>query len=220
LFESRKRVFIFTILSIAFAMAAAFLFSNYINQTKKSLGDMVSIYVAEKDIPAGSPITPEFLSTVEMPIKYASDSFIKSAEQYKNKISLVPIPKGEVLTMVMLRESSSNVPSGYRMVELRAPLAVFDGQIDNLDRVDLFSSYETEANNDPKQPKDRRITELTLKNVEVIRKTEQDGKLISIGVALKPEQAKRIIWILNYGKELRVVKSNSSLEQVGKGEGQ
>ncbi|MBP1930691.1 Flp pilus assembly protein CpaB [Ammoniphilus resinae] len=219
MFESRKRVFIFTILSIAFAMAAAFLFSNYIKQTKQSLGNMVSIHVAEKDIPAGSPITSEFLSTIEMPIKYASESFIKSAEQYKDKISLVPIPKGEVLTVAMLRDIS-NVPTDHRMVQLRAPLAVFDDQINPLDRVDLFSSYETEADNNPKQPKDRRITELTLKNVEVLQVSKQDSKIISIGVALKPEQAKRIIWILNYGKELRVVKSNSSIEQGGKGEGQ
>ncbi|RXT07835.1 Flp pilus assembly protein CpaB [Ammoniphilus sp. CFH 90114] len=208
MFESRKRVFIFTILSVSFALAAAFLFSNYMNETKRNLGELVSIYVAQKDIPAGSPIQTDMLTTMEVPVKYASASFLQSAEDFKNKISLVPIPSGEVLTTAMLRDIS-NVPSQHRLVQLRTPMAIFDDQVDVLDRVDLYGSYELAGNGNPAA--DSRMTDLLLTDVEVLRVTKQDGTINAIGVALTQEQAKRVIWMLNYGKEIRVLKSNNTL---------
>lgn len=213
MFESKKRALFFMVLSICFAIAAAFLFSNHVKKTEESLGQLVEIQVAKKDIPAGSPITLDMLEPMKVPKKYVVDSYIKSINDLKGKISLVPIPEGEVLTKAMMR-NVSKVPSQFRLVQLRAPMAVFDDMVDVRDKVDLVGSYEKQQqgqqNND-----ENRITDIVIRDVEVIRVYKKGEEIISIGVALTHEDAKRVVWMLNYGKELRVLKSNNTLVQIG-----
>ncbi len=210
MFESKKRAFIFMILAILFALAAVLLFTNYVADMEKNLGELVEIQVAKQDIPAGSPIGADMLATIQIPKKYAVDSFITSVEELQGKISLVPIPKDEVLTKAMLRETSKT-PSGYRLVQLRAPLAIFDDQLDVLDRVDLIGTYETKEGKDG----ETRRTDIMLKDVQVIRVYKKEEEITSIGVALSLADAQKVIWLMNYGKELRVLKTNNQLLQAG-----
>jgi Flp pilus assembly protein CpaB len=209
MFESKKRAFLFMIAAILFAIAAVMLFTNYVAETEKSLGELAEIQVAKQEIPAGSPIAPDMLTTIKIPKKYAVDSFITSTEELKGKISLVPIPKDEVLTKAMLRETSKT-PTGYRLVQLRSPMAIFDDQVDVLDRVDLVGTYESKENKN-----DTRITEVILKDVQVIRVYKKDDEIVSIGVSLTLDEAEKAIWFLNFGKELRVLKTNNQLLQAG-----
>jgi Flp pilus assembly protein CpaB len=210
MFESKKRAFFFMILAILFALAAVLLFTNYVSDMEQSLGELVEIQVAKQDIPAGSPIGVDMLTSIQIPKKYAVDSFVTSPGELAGKISLVPIPKDEVLTKAMLRETS-NTPSGYRLVQLRAPMAIFDEQLDVLDRVDLIGTYESKEGKEA----DTRRTEVMLKDVQVIRVYKKEEEIVSIGVALSLADAQKVIWLMNYGKELRVLKTNNHLLQSG-----
>ncbi|GLX68715.1 Flp pilus assembly protein CpaB [Paenibacillus glycanilyticus] len=208
MFDTRRRAFLFLIFSIGLGLAATIMFSSYMNKKETSLGEMVSIYVASKEIPAGQLITKDMLSMTDIPRKFATDSYVQTAADLNGKVSMVPIPEKGIITKPMLR--NNNLVNGeYRQVVLRAPFAVFDDQIDVLDKVDLVASYEQK---DPKAAKgtEERRTQVLLKNVSVNNVSKKDNEIVSIGVALPLSEAKDLIWMLNYGKEIRVLKSSNA----------
>ncbi|MHA6482825.1 Flp pilus assembly protein CpaB [Paenibacillus sp. strain BS8-2] len=206
MFETRRRAFIFLVFSIALALAATVLFSNYMEEQETSLGELAVIYVADKSIPAGERITLEMLGTSEIPRKYVNESYIQDLQDLDGKVSMVPIPEDGIITKPMLR--NNNLVAGeYRQIMLRAPFAVFDDRIDVLDKVDLIASYEQTAGNNGG---DARKTQVILKDISVNSVTKQDDEMLSVGVALPLGQASELIWMLNYGKELRVLKSGNA----------
>ncbi|WJH34654.1 SAF domain-containing protein [Paenibacillus sp. CC-CFT747] len=179
MFESRRRAVIFTSLSILMALTATILFSNYIKSTKQSMGELAQVLVAKTDIVAGRPIDPDSFTTEEVPRKYLLPSVIQTKEELKNKITVVPIPKGQVITTSVLRDNTV-VSGDLRQVILRAPMAVFDDSIDVFDKVDIIVSYDDQSgspdsiakqqgvtNAGSAQGQDRRVTKVLLKDVTV-----------------------------------------------------
>lgn len=208
MFDTRRRAFLFLLFSIGLGLAATVIFSSYMSKKETSLGEMVPIYVASKEIPAGQLITKDMLSTTEIPRKFASDSYVQTTSDLDGKVSMVPIPEKGIITKPMLR--NNNLVNGeYRQIVLRAPFAVFDDQIDVLDKVDLVASYEKKDAKAAKGAEERR-TQVLLKNVSVNSVSKKDNETVSIGVALSLKQATDVIWMLNYGKELRVLKSGNA----------
>lgn len=209
MFESKKRAFVFMLLAIVLGAVAVILFSTYMQETRASLGEFVSVQVAAEDIPAGTVIQPSLLKDQEVPRKYILDSLITSPQQLENKISVVPITKGSVITTSVLRNNTF-VKGDYRQVMLRAPMAVFDEQIDAYDKVDILYSYDSNANDSKGNKGDKRVTDVLLKNVTVnsVQKTGND--ITAIGVLVKLSDSKSVIWALNYAKEVRLLKSGSS----------
>ncbi len=209
MFESKKRAFVFMLLAIVLGAVAVILFSTYMQETRASLGEFVTVQVAAEDIPAGTVIQPSLLTDQEVPRKYILDSLITSPQQLENKISVVPITKGSVITTSVLRNNTF-VKGDYRQVMLRAPMAVFDEQIDAYDKVDILYSYDSNANDSKGNKGDKRVTDVLLKNVTVnsVQKTGND--ITAIGVLVKLSDSKSVIWALNYAKEVRLLKSGSS----------
>ncbi len=209
MFESKKRAFVFMLLAIVLGAVAVILFSTYMQETRASLGEFVTVQVAAEDIPAGTVIQPSLLTDQEIPRKYILDSLITSPQQLENKISVVPITKGSVITTSVLRNNTF-VKGDYRQVMLRAPMAVFDEQIDAYDKVDILYSYDSTANDGKGNKGDKRVTDVLLKNVTVnsVQKTGND--ITAIGVLVKLSDSKSVIWALNYAKEVRLLKSGSS----------
>lgn len=215
MFETKRRALLFMSLSIGMAIIAILLFSTYIRNTQASLGEMVTVQIAREDIPAGKVIPESLITTEEIPRKYILPSLVQSPAELKGKISMVPIPKGQVLTTTVLRENTI-VTDDFRQVMLRAPLAVFDDKIDVLDKVDLVVTYESEdapkAEEQPHTagPNDKRITKVLFKDVtvnSVVPKSETET--LAIGVVLTLDQSKSAVWALNFGKEIRVLKSGT-----------
>lgn len=197
------------LLAIVLGAVAVILFSTYMQETRASLGEFVTVQVAAEDIPAGTVIQPSLLTDQEVPRKYILDSLITSPQQLENKISVVPITKGSVITTSVLRNNTF-VKGDYRQVMLRAPMAVFDEQIDAYDKVDILYSYDSNANDSKGNKGDKRVTDVLLKNVTVnsVQKTGND--ITAIGVLVKLSDSKSVIWALNYAKEVRLLKSGSS----------
>lgn len=206
MFETRRRAFVFLVFSIALALAATVLFSSYMKEKETSLGEMAVIYIANKSIPAGERITMDMIGSSEIPKKYVTDSYIQNLQDLDGKVSMVPIPQNGIITKPMLR--NNNLVNGeFRQVVLRAPFAVFDDRIDVLDKVDLVASYE-QTGSDGQE--DTRRTQVILRDVSVNSVSKKDDETLSIGVALPLDQADDVIWMLNYGKELRVLKSGNA----------
>jgi len=208
MFDTRRRAFFFLLFSIALGLAAVIIFSSYMDEQETNLGELVTIQIASKEIPAGVLITSDMLGTSEIPRKYLSSSYVQTVKELDGKISMVPIPKGGVITQPMLR--SNNLISGeYRQVILRTPLTVFDDRIDVLDQVDLVASYENK-DEESGGGDDSRTTKVLLRDVSVNSVSKRDDEIIAIGVALPIDMATEVIWMLNYGKELRVLKSGNA----------
>ncbi|MVP01603.1 Flp pilus assembly protein CpaB [Paenibacillus lutrae] len=216
MFETKRRALLFMTISIGMAVAAILLFSTYISNTQASLGEMVTVHVADGNIEAGKPIPDNLIATKEIPKKFMLPSLIQSKDELKGKISMVPIPKGEVLTTTVLRDDTI-LSDKYRQVILRAPIAVFDdATISALDKVDLIVTYESEdapkAEEQPHSsgPSDKRITKVLFKDITVNTVgLKNNNEIVNMGVVLTLEQSKSAIWGLNYAKEIRVLKSGS-----------
>lgn len=209
MFESKKRAFVFMLIAITLGAVAVILFSSYMQETKASLGEFVTVQVAAQDIPAGTVIKSELLTNQEIPRKYMMDSLITSSQQLENKISVVPITEGSVITTSVLRNNTF-VKGDYRQVMLRAPLAVFDEQIDAYDKVDLVYSYDAQSAKDKAAAGDSRVTKVLLKDVTVNSVQKTGNEITAIGVLVSLNDSKSVVWALNYGKEVRLLKSGSS----------
>lgn len=210
MFSSKRRALLFMILSILFALIAVLLFTNYVADTQESLGEMAEVHVAATDIPAGSEVSSNQLETMEVPMAYYLDTFVEVGEDISDQISAVAIPEGEILTQTMMTDVS-NVPEGHRMVELREPVGVFDGDIEVLDRVDLIGSYESSS--EEEETGDGRLSEQVIEGAEVLRVATAEDEIVAIGVALTMEEAEQISWIKNYGVEVRAVQNHEYTEE-------
>lgn len=216
MFESKRRALIFLFASVFLALVAVILFSDYIQKTKQSLGEMATVLVAKEDIRAGTAIPDSSLAEKEIPRQYLLDSLIQSKEELKGKISVVPIPKGAALTSTMLSDNTI-VTGDNRQVMLRAPLAVFDDNISTFDKVDLVVSYDDQSGAGDTSKGDKRTTKVLMRDVTVsaVGKKAGSEELAAVGVVVKLEDANSLIWALNFGKEIRVLKSGTAKAQVG-----
>lgn len=216
MFESKRRALLLLLLSLAFGAAAVILFSSYMQETKDSLGELVTVQVAGSDIPAGRVIDETLLEEQELPRKYMLDSLIESPADLIGRVSMVPIVKGAVITQAMLRDNSL-VSGDFRQVLLRAPLAVFDDQIDAYDQVDLLISYEQDGEGGQAAGADRRTTQVLLKGVTVSSVHKTGDEITAVGVMVKLADAKSVVWALNYGKEVRLLKTGNAKAAQEKG---
>lgn len=215
MFESKRRALIFMFVSVFLALTAVILFSDFIQKTKESLGEMATVQVAKEDIPAGKEITDDMVTSEEIPKKYLLDTLVRTKEELKGKISMVPISRGAVITTSMLRKNTI-VTGRNRQVMLRAPMAVFDDQIDVLDKVDLVVSYDEQPGPGEPAKGDHRTTKILLKDVTVNSVQKKGEDIVAIGVVLLLEDTEKVIWALNYGKEVRVLKSGASKVQAAR----
>ncbi|KRE35414.1 SAF domain-containing protein [Paenibacillus sp. Soil522] len=208
MFESKRRAFLLLFVSISLGLIAVILFSTYMQETKESMGELVMVQVAGNNIPAGQLITEDLLTEEQIPRKYMLESLIQSPAELVGKVSMVPIAKGAVITSVMLRDNSL-VSGEYRQVMLRAPMSVFDDQIDAYDEVDILVSYEQEGGA-KEAAADRRTTKVLLKGVTVSSVHKSGDETVAVGVLLKLADTKSLIWALNYGKEVRLLKTGNA----------
>ncbi|WP_438431170.1 SAF domain-containing protein [Gorillibacterium sp. sgz500922] len=208
MFESKRRALIFFFLSMAAALAAVFLFSGYVQRTKENMGEMVPVMVAKKPIMAGQDITPDMLGTRQVPKKYVLPSLLKSADELRAKRSAVAVAEGDLLTSSMLVDTTL-VTGELRQIQLRAPLAVFDDTIQFNDKVDLLYTYELPGTtNTGGGQQENRQTKLLFENVTVNSVTKTDNQITALGIILPLSDSPKMVWALNYSKEVRVLKRN------------
>ncbi|MEC5424949.1 flagella basal body P-ring formation protein FlgA [Virgibacillus sp. C22-A2] len=208
--ESKRKAIIFFLIAIVLAATSGFLVLNKVQALNTNLGTMVNIYVADKAIHSRTIITPNDITTDEIPKKYKRDDHIENVEDLINKVSLVPLSSGDVITKGMLKEASSVTEADNRLITLtKSEKVYFDESLDALDRVDIIvsNSFESEP-----------VTEIFMKDVKVSRVARDDGEFVGVLLELPLEAVPKLIHMQNYADSVRIVKANVGQMQTEENE--
>ncbi|MFB4169314.1 Flp pilus assembly protein CpaB [Virgibacillus sp. JSM 102003] len=194
--ESKKRAGIFFILAFILAIAAGYLVYEKVKELNAELGGMTEIYVAKDEILPRVPLKESQLSVMEIPNKFVTDSHITDFSKVENRVSVVPLSKGDIITESMIKPVSNLRDENHRLVSInRKENVQFDQVIDVLDRVDIIVSSDEE-------------THTFLTDVPVVYSDASEDDFSGIAVELSTENAERLIHQQNYAEYIRILKAN------------
>lgn len=203
--ESKRKAIIFFLLAAILAGTAGFLTLQKVKELNNDLGTMVNVYAAGQDIASRSVITPKDVTIEKIPKKFVTDEHITNTADLENKVSVIPLSSGDLITKNMLKQASAVMEENNRLITLMASERVFfDEQLEALDRVDIIVSL---------RDKDVNKTEIFMKDVKVARVANEAKKFAGVQVEVALDKAPRLIHMQNYADSVRIIKAN-----VGSGE--
>jgi pilus assembly protein CpaB len=219
--KTRRKGWIMSMAAVVLALIAGGAASVYLGQLEAEIGIKQAVVVAAQPIPARALITPDMLTTVELPVKYLAPSYILSTADLVDgeTTALINISPGEYLQQNMVSRNAG-LDSGKRAISIAVDTVTSVGNsVRQGNYVDIVVSY-TDTNGQPK-------TELLLQNVKVLAVDNLlpaqggtggqtylpagfDGtvKLAPTTVAtleLTPEEALAVTHAANYSRELRLL---------------
>lgn len=203
--ESKRKAIIFFLLAAILAGTAGFLTLQKVKELNNDLGTMVNVYAAGQDIASRSVITPKDVTIEKIPKKFVTDEHITNTADLENKVSVIPLSSGDLITKNMLKQASAVMEENNRLITLMASERVFfDEQLEALDRVDIIVSL---------RDKDVNKTEIFMKDVKVARVANEAKKFAGVQVEVALDKAPQLIHMQNYADSVRIIKAN-----VGSGE--
>ncbi|PFG03904.1 flagella basal body P-ring formation protein FlgA [Bacillus sp. es.034] len=204
--ESKRKAIIFIVLSVLLAVTAGFLVLKKVQALNTNLGTSVKIYVASKEISSRSLITPENVMTDEIPKKFLKSYHITNVDELVNKVSVVPLSEGDVITKNILKQASSVVDENNRLITLMQNERVFfDEPLEALDRVDIIVSHRFNGKEE---------TSVFMKDVKVARTAKKDNKFKGVQLEVSIDKAPELIHMQNYADSLRVIKANVGKQEA------
>ena len=204
--KAKRRAIILLVISFLLALVAGFMYVQKMGQLDQEMGEKMTVYVAAKNIASRKVITQDDIETIELPKKYVTSSHITKIKELQNKVSVVPLSKGDLVTKNMLKQAVNLQKENTRLVTLQASEKVgFDQAVESLDRVDIVVSDKA---------KEGGVTETTMfmKDVPVVMVSKDKDKFLGIAVEVPVEEATKLIHAQNYAQSMRILKAN-----VGKG---
>lgn len=206
--EAKRRAAIFLILAFVLAAVAGYLILKKVEQLNSELGGMAEIYVALSDIPTGAKLGSHMYTTEEIPKKFLNDSYVTSKNDLENKVTMVALKKGNIITQNMLKGYSNLVNESNRTVAIPfTEKIVFDQELVPLDRVDIIVSHEVNG---------VKKTEVFMKDVLVTFADEKDFK--GVAVIVPVEKVPSLVHMQNYAEYIRIIKSNNKVELLTEAE--
>ncbi|KMY45944.1 flp pilus assembly protein CpaB [Bacillus sp. FJAT-27916] len=211
--ESKRRAIIFLLLSLLLAIIAGFLVLQKVKALNNDLGTVVNVYAAKSDIASRQDITPDLITTKEIPKKYLENYHITNISDLENKVAVVPLSAGDVISKNVLKQSSVVMEEHNRLISVMSDERVFfDESLEALDRVDIIVSEKFG---------DKPKTTIFMKDVKVARIAKKSDKFAGVQLEVPLEQAPQLIHMQNYADSVRIVKSNvgqpaEELEEAGK----
>ncbi|UII56301.1 SAF domain-containing protein [Cytobacillus spongiae] len=205
--ESKRRAAIFLLLAFILALTAGYLVFNKVRDLNAELGGMTKVYVANGDIPVRTLIQENQITTVEIPNKFVNSAHLTEEDKDKlvNKVSVVPLTEGELITRNMLKPYTELRNENNRLIAMYPSEKVqFDQVIETLDRVDIIVS--TNTNGEEK-------TEIFMRDVPVAFAQGEGSEFAGVALEVSMEDAPKLIHMQNYADKVRVLKAN-----VGKGD--
>ena len=200
--EAKRRATIFFILAFILAAATGYMVLQKVKDLNSELGAMTKVYIAKGDIQSRTVIQKNQVTVMEIPNKFViEDSHITSFEDLENRVSVLPLAKGEMITQNMIKPAASLQNENNRIISLASTEKLrFDQMIESLDRVDIVVSTDNNG---------ERNTSLFMKDV-VVRFAEGSDKtgMIGISVEVTAEEAPKLIHMQNYADHIRILKAN------------
>ncbi|RKD24478.1 hypothetical protein BEP19_08815 [Ammoniphilus oxalaticus] len=198
--ESKRRALIFIGLSILLAALAGLMFLQKVKALNEQLGETTTVYIAKGSIPSRGLIQPDKVTTMEMPNKFVTKSFITDPKELANKVSMVPLADGDVITKNMLKPVATVSDLNNRLVSLFTSDKVsFDQELEALDRVDVVVSHTF-----PGHP----TSEIFMRDISVAMVAKSEGEFKGVALEVALNDAPRLIHMQNYADHIRILKSN------------
>ncbi|MYL33825.1 flp pilus assembly protein CpaB [Pontibacillus yanchengensis] len=198
--ESKRRAIIFLVIAFALAAIAGYLVLDKVKSLNSELGGMTEVYIAEGNIPSRSLISESQITVMEIPNKFVTDSHVTDKQELQNKVLVVPLNEGDMITSNMVKPVSNLRNENHRLVALyRSEKIQFDQVIEALDRVDIIVSDERSG---------EKVTEVFMKDVPVAFAEGDEDSFAGVAVEVNAKQAPKLIHIQNYAEHIRVLKAN------------
>ena len=203
--ESKRRAVIFFTLSFILALTAGLLVLQKVRDVNSNLGTMVKVYVAQKDIPSRSLITPDDVTMEEIPKKYLEPYHVTETSELMNKVSVVPLSKGDLIMGNMLKQVSNVVNENDRLVTLMASdRVIFDEPLEALDRVDIIVSEKFTG---------KEKTSIFMNDIKVARVAKKNSSFKGVMLEVPLAEAPELIHMQNYADSVRILKANVGKEE-------
>lgn len=198
--ESKRKAIIFFFLAAILAGTAGFLTLQKVKELNTDLGTMVDVYAAGQDIASRSVITPKDIAVEKIPKKFVTDEHITNTDDLENKVSVIPLSSGDLITKNMLKQASAVMEENNRLITLMSSERVFfDEELEALDRVDIIVSLRDEEINK---------TEIFMQDVKVARVANDNKKFAGVQLEISLDQAPELIHMQNYADSVRIIKAN------------
>lgn len=203
--ESKRKAIIFFIIALILALTAGVLVLNKVKALNSNLGTMVKVAVANQDVASRALIQPQDIKLDEIPKKYLKDYHVTDIEDLKNKVSIVPLSAGDIITKNMLKQASSVVEENNRLITvMRSDRTAFDENLEALDRVDIVVSQRVD---------NKESTDYFMKDVKVARVSKEKNKFKGVQLEIPSDKVPELIHMQNYADSVRIIKANVGKEQ-------
>jgi len=120
-----KRLLFVLASAVVFGLVAAVSVSRYLSDAQANTRNLNKVVVAKVEIPLGTKIDAEQLSTVEFPANAMPDGTFESAEKVVGRVSVVNVAAREPVTDFKLAPEGSAgglsavIPEGYRAMTVK-----------------------------------------------------------------------------------------------------
>jgi pilus assembly protein CpaB len=219
--KTRRKGWILSIAAMLLAMFAGIAVSAYLQQLEAEIGVKQLVVVAAKPIPARALITPDMLTTAELPVKYLAPSYILNMGDLADggTTALINIAPGEYLQQNMVSRNAGLEP-GRRAISIAVDSVTSVGNsVRQGNFVDIVVSYR---NAEGKLTTDVLMQKVKVLAVDTLLPAQGgtggqtylpagvEGKVkLSptniVTLELTPEESLKVIHAANFAEELRLM---------------
>jgi pilus assembly protein CpaB len=216
----RNKRLLFVLGSAAvFGLLAAVSVSRYLSDAQASARNMNNVVVAKVDIPLGTKIEAEQLSTVQFPSSAIPEGAFTDAQKLVGRVTVVGVAARETVTDFKLAPEGSQgglsavIPAGYRAMTVKVDDVIgVAGFLQPGTMVDVLTVIDPPGNTLSSNP----ISKIVLQNVKVLAsgqnldkpKDEREADAVkAVTLQVTPDQAEKLALASTEGK-LRLVLRN------------
>src|SRR5215212_7922107 len=217
----RNKRLLFVLGSAAvFGLLAAVSVSRYLSDAQANTRNMNNVVVAKVDIPLGTKVAAEQLSTVQFPPNAMPDGTFDNAAKLVGRVSVVNVAAREPVTDFKLAPEgsagglSSVIPEGYRAMTVKVDDVIgVAGFLRPGAMCDVLTVIEQAGDAGRRNP----ISKIVLQNVKVLAsgqnidkpKDQREAEQVkAVTLQVTPDQAEKLALASTEGK-LRLVMRNS-----------
>lgn len=214
--ETKRKGLTLLFIAVGLAVLTFFLLFIYLSRLEQEIGEQQRVVVAATDIPARSLLTADLLRIKQVPRKYVHDASILSINDViSNTVALVDISEGQILQRNMLDTNAGLQPQMRAVAVAVDQVTSVGGNVRPGNRVDILVSYQnTEGQG---------RTEVLLQDIEILAvnsllpkgpdviapnrflPTGEILKDATVTLSLNLEDAQKLTYMANFGKEIRLV---------------
>jgi pilus assembly protein CpaB len=205
--------------AIVFGLLAAVSVSRYLSDAQANTRNMNNVVVAKVDIPLGTKVAAEQLSTVQFPSNAIPEGTFDSAEKLVGRVTVTNVAAREPVTDFKLAPEGSAgglsavIPAGYRAMTVKVDDVIgVAGFLQPGTMVDVLTVIEQPGSMMSGNP----ISKIVIQNVRVLAsgqnldkpKDEREADAVkAVTLQVTPDQAEKLALASTEGK-LRLVLRN------------